>query len=355
MQAFHRREAPAQALRGARKTHSAVSPDGRLKYTAAMPAAPPSLLRIGPFSRLARVTIKTLRFYDAAGLFRPVWTDPRSGYRFYSTAQLPALRRIRVLRELGCSLAEIQQLTGSSPDGVLSGAHAGLLRRRLMIGVATAELRLRQLDVLLGHQKDGRDSCAPTPLGTASLPLLERPIAAAPAFTIRDSVRAGSTDIQRMFESAEREVARLGIRSQTSPFLLLYDMYPQTRVYPQTGVYPQDSHGSHADTEVCIPVRPEALGSPGVRLVEPVTRAACVQFSGDYTQAPLLFDAALDSMSGTSLRLAGPIREVYLRFGADQQGYRIDPRFLTDQVSQYRTELQIPLFSCAARNSSAGC
>src|SRR5690349_12643865 len=81
--------------------HSEVSPKGRLKYTAAMPAAPPSLLRIGPFSRLARVTIKTLRFYDAAGLFRPAWTDPRSGYRFYSTAQLPALRRIRVLRELG--------------------------------------------------------------------------------------------------------------------------------------------------------------------------------------------------------------------------------------------------------------
>src|SRR5215470_4539210 len=99
-----------------------------------MAASQPSLLRIGPFSQLARVTIKTLRFYDAAGVFQPAWTDPRSGYRFYATAQLPLLRRIRLLRELGCSLAEIQQLVPSHPDGQFSHAQMGALRRRLLVG-----------------------------------------------------------------------------------------------------------------------------------------------------------------------------------------------------------------------------
>jgi hypothetical protein len=55
-----------------------------------------------------------------------------------------------------------------------------------------------------------------------------------------------------------------------------------------------------------------------------------------------LFDTALDSLH-RRVRLAGPIREVYLRFGADQRGYALDPKFLTDDVRQYRTELQIPV------------
>jgi DNA-binding transcriptional MerR regulator len=279
------------------------------------------LLRIGPFSRLARVTLKTLRFYDAAGLFRPAWTDPRSGYRFYSAAQLPLLGRIRLLRDLGCSLAEIQQLTTSSPDGqpYRVGAHAPvyrMLRRRLMVGVALSEQRLRQLDALLAHEHP------------SGLPMRERRIAATAALTIRDCIRSGGSDIHRMFESAERQVARTGNRTRQNPFMLLHDM---------------DYHRAHVDVEVCVPVRPEALGSAGVRLIEPVARAACVQFSGDYSQAPTLFDAALDSMHGSRARIAAPVREVYLRFGADQRGYKLDPRFLTDDVRQYRTEIQIPL------------
>ena len=246
-------------------------------------ATKPPLLSIGPFSRLAGVTIKTLRFYDSAGLFLPVWTDPRTGYRFYSASQLPLLRRIR--------------------------------RRRLMVAVARAEQRLQQLDAWV----------APVP--SERLSLLEREIAATPAFTIRDSVRSGSDDIHRMFESAEREVARRGSRASQSPFLLLHDM---------------DYHRPHIDVEVCVPVNLQALGSAGVRLVEPIARAACVRFQGGYEQAPVLFDTALDSLHGP-VRLAGPIREVYLRFGADQRGYALDPKFLTDDVRQYRTESQIPV------------
>src|ERR671931_420449 len=100
-----------------------------------MPAMPP-LLRIGPFSRLARVTIKTLRFYASAGLFQPAWIDPRTGYRFYSATQLPLLRRIRLFRELGCSVAELRQLISSTSGDPTMQPHAAVLRRRLMVRVA---------------------------------------------------------------------------------------------------------------------------------------------------------------------------------------------------------------------------
>jgi DNA-binding transcriptional MerR regulator len=277
------------------------------------PAA--SLTRIGPFARLAGVTIKTLRYYDSAGIFQPMWVHPSSGYRFYCTTQLPMLRRIRVLRDMGCSIAELRALA-HAPGGLMNLQSTGGLRRRLMVRAAIAELQLRQLDSLLDE------------IGSpANAPVVSRQIASTPALTIRDCVRSAGNDIHRMFESAERLAARRGARTSQSPFLLLHDM---------------EYGNPHTDVEVCVPVSPESLGTSGVRLIESA-HAACVHFAGGYEQAPWLFDATMDGLRGTGARIAGPIREVYLRFGADQRGYKLDPRFLADDVSQYRTELQVPL------------
>ncbi len=41
------------------------------------------MIRIGDFSRLSRVSVKALRFYDEKGLLKPVQVDPSTGYRYY--------------------------------------------------------------------------------------------------------------------------------------------------------------------------------------------------------------------------------------------------------------------------------
>jgi predicted transcriptional regulator YdeE/DNA-binding transcriptional MerR regulator len=68
------------------------------------------MLKIGDFSKLAHVTIKTLRHYDRLGLLRPVWVDRYTGYRYYAIEQLPRLNRILALKDLGFSLSQIQEL-----------------------------------------------------------------------------------------------------------------------------------------------------------------------------------------------------------------------------------------------------
>ncbi len=84
---------------------------------------------IGQFARLAGISAKQLRAYDALGLFRPVWVDPSSAYRYYSPAQLPELRRILALRQLGMPLDEIGALVArrrpaSRPRAAARGAGA---------------------------------------------------------------------------------------------------------------------------------------------------------------------------------------------------------------------------------------
>ena len=66
-----------------------------------------NLLKIGEFSQLSQVTIKTLHHYDAIGLLKPAYIDPASGYRYYSLDQLPRLHRIIALKDMGLSLEQI--------------------------------------------------------------------------------------------------------------------------------------------------------------------------------------------------------------------------------------------------------
>jgi DNA-binding transcriptional MerR regulator len=68
------------------------------------------MLKIGDFSRLARVTIKALRYYDELGLLKPAKIDSFTGYRYYSADQLPRLHRIIALKDMGLSLEEIARL-----------------------------------------------------------------------------------------------------------------------------------------------------------------------------------------------------------------------------------------------------
>ncbi len=62
------------------------------------------VLKIGEFSRLSQVTVKTLHHCDELGLLQPAHIDQFTGYRYYTVEQLPRIHRIMALKELGLSL-----------------------------------------------------------------------------------------------------------------------------------------------------------------------------------------------------------------------------------------------------------
>lgn len=86
------------------------------------------MLKIGDFSKLARVSNRMLRHYDEIGLLHPVHIDAINGYRYYEASQLITAGRITALREMGFGLAEISAFLAASdqPDQ----QQVLLLRRR---------------------------------------------------------------------------------------------------------------------------------------------------------------------------------------------------------------------------------
>lgn len=85
------------------------------------------MIKIGDFSKLSFLSVKTLRYYDEMGLLKPVQVDPFTGYRYYSASQLPRLNRILALKEMGLTLEQIRMLLENDMpvDQVI-----GILRRR---------------------------------------------------------------------------------------------------------------------------------------------------------------------------------------------------------------------------------
>jgi DNA-binding transcriptional MerR regulator len=73
-------------------------------------------------SRLAGVSSRTLRHYEARGLLAPAFTAA-NGYRHYEEPQLRRLQRILVLRELGVGLEAIGEVLGGADQTAMLRTH----------------------------------------------------------------------------------------------------------------------------------------------------------------------------------------------------------------------------------------
>ncbi|MEW6130455.1 MAG: MerR family transcriptional regulator [Acidobacteriota bacterium] len=104
------------------------------------------MFKIGDFSRVSRVSIKTLRFYDEIGLLKPTYVDRFTGYRYYAPHLLTRINRILLFKELGFSLDEIAVLL---KEDLLVGEVRDALqnkREELARRIAEEQERLVQVD-----------------------------------------------------------------------------------------------------------------------------------------------------------------------------------------------------------------
>ncbi|MGH9842526.1 MAG: MerR family transcriptional regulator, partial [Blastocatellia bacterium] len=115
------------------------------------------MFRIGDFSRLSRVSVKALRFYDEVGLLKPTFVDGATGYRYYSANLLLRLNRILVFKELGFSLDEIALLLRGELPVSQVREMLRVKRAELRQSVEREQTRLAQVEMWLGKmEQEGR-------------------------------------------------------------------------------------------------------------------------------------------------------------------------------------------------------
>ncbi len=107
------------------------------------------MLRIGEFSKLAKISIKTLRYYDKIGLMKPAMIDSVTQYRYYTVEQLETIRLIAMYKDIGLSNEMIAKLIYKK------GNERTLLEYQKQVLTERAKdikKALSALDILLGKQ-----------------------------------------------------------------------------------------------------------------------------------------------------------------------------------------------------------
>ncbi len=73
------------------------------------------LYTAGEFASMAGVSLRTIRFYDSKGLLKPV-SYSEAGYRYYDRNSFLVLQRIMMLKYLGFSLTQIDEILRTNED-----------------------------------------------------------------------------------------------------------------------------------------------------------------------------------------------------------------------------------------------
>jgi DNA-binding transcriptional MerR regulator len=275
------------------------------------------MIRIGDFARLARISVRALRHYEAKGLLAPAHVDDRSRYRYYDLQQLAVLERLLLLKDLGLPLGAIRSLLSVSPQEfrLAIERHRSLLQRQL----EEQRAMLARVDALDEWLNKEGEKVSGAVVRTKSYPSLR-------ALCARAAVAPGSDAITQLFEETELRARR--VRADQAPLLLLHGA-------PQTA--------RSLDVEVCIPVT-DACRLRHVREIEEEPFAASITYRGPYTNISDVYRRMRSWLSRQKFALAKrPMREIYHRFGADQIGYRLPAHRVATSPQGYVTELAIPI------------
>ena len=111
------------------------------------------MFRIGAFSKLTRVSVRMLRYYDNAGLLTPAVIDKFTGYRMYTTDQIPVLQKICLLRDMGFNVTEIGAVMECwESSGVTE--YLEDKKRQLLDSIRLEQQRIRKIEIAMRDFKE---------------------------------------------------------------------------------------------------------------------------------------------------------------------------------------------------------
>jgi DNA-binding transcriptional MerR regulator/effector-binding domain-containing protein len=268
----------------------------------------PAALTIGDFSRATHLSVKTLRHYHRVGLLAPADVDADTGYRRYTTDQIPTAQVIRRFRDLDMPLDRIHSVL-EAPD---------LPTRNELISAHLASLE---------------QNLARTQSAVASLrDLLARPSAVAPVSHRRVGATTAAA-VTAIVDIGDLPPWYLGALGELHATLDARGVRPSG---PAGGIYAGELFtDERGQATVFVPttaeVRPLGRVEP---VVVPAAELAVIVHPGSLADIDRAYGALAAHVSSQTLRVDGPVREYYLVGSRD-----------TADESAWRTEICWPIFS----------
>jgi DNA-binding transcriptional MerR regulator/effector-binding domain-containing protein len=273
-----------------------------------------SSLTIGDFSRATHLSIKTLRYYHRVQLLEPAQVDQDTGYRRYTTDQIPVAQVIRRFRDLEMPIEQIQAVL-RAPDLTARNRLIADHLSRLERGLARTQQAVASLRDLLADP-------------SAAGPVSHRRVGATMAAAVSETVDVG--DLLPWFLGALGELyATLDARGVAASG-------PAGGIYA-TALFAEE----RGEATVFVPAAAEVQGLG--RVVPFTVELAVITHAGSHADVDRAYGALAAYVSSHALQVDGPIREYYLVGRRD-----------TADAAAWRTEICWPIFSTGAPLDRSG-
>ncbi len=264
------------------------------------------MFRIGLFSRLNKVSIKTLRYYDNKGILKPAHINEENGYRFYSADQMVILNKIIRLKGLDFSLDEISFIL---KEDVALDKMLELKMLECQKRILLDNERLKKME-LLKVQLEEAEKMHYDIIIKESEELL--------VASLRDDIPSYSEQ-GHLWEELTDYINKQGAKI-TEPCMIVYHDASEGR-------------GS-IDAEVIEPIIGHVTPTDRIQVkrLEAGQKLVSVIHTGSYEQLYLAYKDAMTWIAENNYEVIGPERELYLK-----------GEWNAKDVSEYVTEVNIPV------------
>jgi effector-binding domain-containing protein len=253
--------------------------------------------KIGDFSRLCRVSVRTIRYYDEIGLLKPVSVDQNTGYRYYSIEQVPVLNRIIALKSMGLSLDDIDKVLHDDVPVDHIRQLLQVKKTEIQERLKQDSIRLRQVEGWLG--KICNESIIPEGI------YLQRKTVAPVRVISKRELGAYEETSTRLLEELRQQIHRPENRESviiSGPLMML--------------CYDEEFKEEDADIEIALPITgemPVVEDSIDIKFL-PECKVVSSIYEGSYDKMDQAYAQIFEYAEDNNLKLGPPVRELYFNY-----------------------------------------
>lgn len=263
------------------------------------------MYKIGEFSKITKLTVKTLRYYDEQNILNPSYRDEETSYRYYSEEDFKKAELIQILRNLEFSISEIKDLLNSYESKSDLAYYLKEKKEIIEKKIQQEKLLLKKIDLYINLDK-------------------EEVFSMSYEIKIKDfePVKVASIRFKGKYSDVGKYIGKIykAIKGKAlgEPFNCYYD----------------SDYTEEADIELCVPTS-EVFEDDEVIIKQlPRIRAITTIHKGDYESLNKAYKSILDYAKDKNYKCLTPSREIYIKGPG---------KIFKGNPNNYITEIIIPI------------
>lgn len=263
------------------------------------------MYKISEFSKITRLTVKSLRYYDEEGILKPSCRAD-NGYRYYNGEDFKKAELIQFLRDLDFGIAQVKEILENCESAEDLSYYLEEKQEMIRRQIQKEKELIRRMDRCL-KPKDAEVELMEYKIELKSFPAIT-------AASMR--YRGRYQDMGIYISDIYKEVKGKGAGE---PYCCYYD----------------DDFKEEADIEICVPTKGIVDGKNiSCKQLPAVPKAVCTTHTGSYEELHRAYKALLDFARDRGLTCLTPSREIY---------HKGPGMIFKGNPNKYVTEIVIPV------------